>query len=147
MGHLIASGLLEAASFASKRYILADWVEPVRESCVDLAGLASCLPNADRSVRHSCPMSVLYTKNGVPLKVSGTAVFNPRGTNFGHVRGDRVYGLDGRYRGTIVGDRLVYRSTHSASISSSRAASVGSASAQASRAGSAVWGDEPNIEP
>lgn len=92
-------------------------------------------------------MSALYTKNGVPLKVSGSAVFNPQGRNFGHIRGDRVYGLDGRYRGTIVGDRLVYRSTHSASVSSPRAARAGSASARAARAGSAIWGDEPNIEP
>lgn len=61
-------------------------------------------------------MSNLYTKDGVPLAVHGDAVFNPSGQNFGYVQGDRVYGLDGHYRGTIVSDRLVYRSTDSATI-------------------------------
>ena len=92
-------------------------------------------------------MSALYTKNGVPLNVSGSSVFNPQGQNFGYIRGDRVYGLDGRYRGTVVNDRLVYRSTHSATISSSRAAHAGMSSARAARAGSAMWGDEPDITP
>jgi hypothetical protein len=92
-------------------------------------------------------MSSLYTKNGVALRVSGSSVFNPRGENFGYVSGDRVFGLDGRYRGTIVGDRLVYRSTDSARVGSARAARAGSSSASAARAGSAIWGDEPNIDP
>lgn len=89
----------------------------------------------------------LYTKNGTPLTVRGSAVFNPAGENFGHIRGDRVYGLDGRYRGTIVGDRLVSRSTHSATVASVRAPRTGAASARSPRAGSALWGDEPEIEP
>jgi hypothetical protein len=92
-------------------------------------------------------MSSLHTKNGVPLALRGSAVFNPSGENFGHIRGDRVYGLDGRYRGTIVNDRLVYRSTHSAGIGGARAASAGVASARAPRAASAMWGDEPDINP
>ena len=91
-------------------------------------------------------MASLYTKNGVPLRVSGSAVFNPSGQNFGHIRGDRVFGLDGRYRGTIVGDRLIFRSTQSASMGSARAASAGMGSASAPRAGSAAWGDEPDID-
>jgi hypothetical protein len=91
-------------------------------------------------------MASLYTKHGVPLRVSGDRVYNDRGENFGYLRGDRVYGLDGRYRGTVVGDRLIYRSTHSASTSSSRAASASRpSSATAHRVGSAAWGDEPNI--
>ncbi len=92
-------------------------------------------------------MASLYTKNGVPLRVSGSAVFNPAGDNFGYISGDRVFGLDGSYRGTIVGDRLVYRSTHSARVGSARAARAGMGSASAPRAGSAMWGDEPNIDP
>jgi len=92
-------------------------------------------------------MASRYTKNGVPLRVSGSAVFNPSGQNFGHLSGDRVYGLDGRYRGTIVGDRLIYRSTDSASVGSARAASTGMGSASAARAASAAWGDEPDIDP
>jgi hypothetical protein len=96
---------------------------------------------------HDGGMASLYTKNGTPLAVRGSAVFNPAGQNFGYIRGDRVYGLDGRYRGTIINDRLIYRSTHAASVGSARAASAGTASASAARAASALWGDEPNIEP
>jgi hypothetical protein len=82
------------------------------------------------------------------VTVSGDRVYNPADKNFGYVRGDRVFGLDGRYRGTITGSTLVYRSTDSARMSGVRAASVGTAgSATARRAGSAVWGDEPNIDP
>jgi hypothetical protein len=93
-------------------------------------------------------MSSLYTKNGVPLGVRGDRVFNPAGQNFGYIRGDKVYGLDGRYRGTIVSDRLVYRSTQSATISGSRARSAAMGGiARARRAGSALWGDEPSTDP
>jgi hypothetical protein len=90
----------------------------------------------------------MYTKNGVPMTVRGDRVFNPRGVNFGYVRGERVFGLDGRYRGTIVGDRLIHRSTQSANMGGARAQSAGTGgSARAARAGSAAWGDESDIEP
>ena len=89
----------------------------------------------------------LHTKSGVPLTVSGDAVFNPSGQNFGYIQGDHVYDLGGQYRGTIVGDCLVYRSTDSATIGSARAATAGAASAGARQAASAEWGDEPNIDP
>ena len=91
-------------------------------------------------------MANLYTKNGVPLKVRGDKVFNPSGRQFGRIRGDRVFGSNGQYIGTIVGDRLVYRSTHSAKISSPFAPAASTASASAHRVGSAIWGDEPNID-
>jgi hypothetical protein len=90
-------------------------------------------------------MANLYTKNGVPLRVSGNAVFNPAGKQFGRIRNAKVYGQNGRYIGTIVGDRLVFRSTHSASISSPFAPRAGTASAGARRAGSGLSGDEPDI--
>jgi hypothetical protein len=87
----------------------------------------------------------LYTKNGRPLQVSGETVYSRSGTVVGRIRGQKVYGTDGRYVGTITGDRLVYRSTDSASVSSSFSAANRAGSARANRAGSAVWGDEPNI--
>jgi hypothetical protein len=88
----------------------------------------------------------LYTKNGIPLKVRGDRVFNDRGENFGYLRGEKVFGLDGRYRGTVVNDRLIYRSTQSAGMSGARARHAGIAgSARAHRAGTAAWGDEPGI--
>jgi len=75
-------------------------------------------------------------------------VYNPAGENFGQVSGDRVYDLRGRYRGTIVGDRLIHRSTDSAAVVSASMSTANQAgSAQAHQAGSALWGDEPNIRP
>lgn len=92
-------------------------------------------------------MASLYTKNGVPLNVSGDAVCNPQGQNFGYISGDRVYDNSGHYRGTIVDGRLVYRSTESAMMGTTRASRAGMGSASAHMAGSGVWGDEPNIDP
>jgi hypothetical protein len=87
----------------------------------------------------------LYTKNGVPLKVSGERIYNPSGQQFGRIKGSKVYGSDGGYVGTIVSDRLVYRSTDSASLGSPFAPSVSSPTARANHTASALWGDEPNI--
>lgn len=87
----------------------------------------------------------LFTKNGRPLQVSGNTVYSRSGEVVGRIKGKKVYGTNGRYVGTIVGDRLVYRSTDSAGVSSSFSATNRSGSAQADRAGSAVWGEEPEI--
>ena len=88
-------------------------------------------------------MADLYTKNGVPLTLRGDRMYNPSGQNFGYVRTDRVFGLNGRYRGTIVGDRLVYRAPSSTTVSGVRAASARIASAaRAPRAEMPPWGDD-----
>jgi hypothetical protein len=87
----------------------------------------------------------LYTKNGRPLQVSGDKVYSQSGKVVGRIKGEKVYGTDGRYIGTIVNDRLVYRSTHSAGISSSFSAANRAGTARANHAGSAIWGDEPDI--
>lgn len=87
----------------------------------------------------------LYTKNGRPLQVSGNTVYSRSGKIVGRIKGKKVYGSDGRYVGTIVNDRLVYRSTDSAGISSPFTAADRAGSAKANHAGSAIWGDEPNI--
>jgi hypothetical protein len=87
----------------------------------------------------------LYTKNGKPLQVTGDNVYSRSGAVVGRIKNGKIFGTDGRYVGTIEGDRLVYRSTDSAVISSpfvtARRAGIG----RANRAGSAIWGDEPNI--
>ncbi len=88
-------------------------------------------------------MAGLYTKNGKPLKVSGTDIFDRSGRHVGRIRGDRVLSPDGRYAGTIVGDRVVYRSTQSARSASPFAPRASAGIARANRAGSATWGDEP----
>jgi len=87
----------------------------------------------------------LYTKDGRPLQVSGEIVYSRSGMVVGRIKGEKVYGPDGQYVGTITGDRLVYRSTDSASVSSPFSVANRAGSARADRAGSAVWGDEPEI--
>jgi hypothetical protein len=87
----------------------------------------------------------LYTKDGRPLQVSGETIYSRSGQPVGRIRGSKVFGTDGRYVGTIVGDRLVYRSTDSASIGSPFTAAHRAGSARANRAGSAILGDEPDI--
>lgn len=91
-------------------------------------------------------MANLYTKEGRPLMVSGKRVFGPNGREIGRIKGERVFGPDGRYVGTITGGRLVYRSTHSAAISSPFAPSHRAGSARARVAGSATSGEEPRID-
>jgi hypothetical protein len=63
----------------------------------------------------------------------------------GRIKGSKVYGPDGRYVGTVVSDRLVYRSTDSATISSPFAAGARAGSGAANRGGLGLWGDEPDI--
>ncbi len=88
----------------------------------------------------------LYTKNGRPLQVSGETVYSRSGTVIGRIAGHKVYGTDGRYVGPITGDRLVYRrSTDSAGVGSSFSVANRAGSATANSAGSAIWGDEPDI--
>lgn len=59
-------------------------------------------------------MANLYTMNGRPLTRRRDDLFTRSGNHIGHVQGEKVFGPDGRYVGTLVGDRLVYRSTDSA---------------------------------
>lgn len=87
----------------------------------------------------------LFTKDGQPLKVSGDIVYSRSGAVVGRLRDNKVFGTDGRYVGTVVGDRLVYRSTDSAAIGSPFAAASRSGSGSASSAGAGIWGDEPKI--
>ncbi len=87
----------------------------------------------------------LSTKNGRPLRVSGDKVYSRSGAAVGRIKGKKVFGPDGRYVGTISGDRLVYRSSDSASISSPFAASNRGATGAANRGASATWGEEPEI--
>ncbi|WP_166868244.1 MULTISPECIES: hypothetical protein [unclassified Salinibacterium] len=76
-------------------------------------------------------MADLYAKNGRPLRRSGDKVFARSGTYVGKVKGNYVFDPSGHYAGTIVGERVEYRSTHSARIASPSVSAnrVGSASA------------------
>lgn len=90
-------------------------------------------------------MSVMYTKEGVPVTVSGSNVYSPSGRQFGRISGKRVFGPNGQYVATVVGNRLIYRSTDAAVIGSSFAPSRTAASGYARAVATADWGDEPNI--
>jgi hypothetical protein len=90
-------------------------------------------------------MATLYTKEGRPLRQSGSDLFARSGTHVAKVKGKKAYGPDGRYVGTLVGNRLVYRSTDSATIGSPFAQRAHAGTANASAAGSAMIGDEPPI--
>jgi hypothetical protein len=91
-------------------------------------------------------MASLYTRDGLPLEVRRSAVYNPSGEHFGTIQGAGVYDLKGRYRGTIVDGRLIYRSTDSAMIGgvSGRFADIGE-TAEARVAAISDWGDEPDL--
>lgn len=80
-----------------------------------------------------------------PLQVQGDTVYSSSGAVVSRINGGKVFGPDGRYVGTITGDRLVYRSTDSAGIGSPFAAARSAGSGQARPAGSGDWGDEPKI--
>lgn len=87
----------------------------------------------------------LYTKNGKPLQVANDFVYSRSGVPVGRIRGEKVFGPDGRYVGSIVGDRLVYRATQRAAIGSPFSVAHRAGSGKAHRAASAIWGDEPAI--
>ncbi len=90
-------------------------------------------------------MPTLYTKEGRPLRQSGDDLFSQSGTHVAKLKGKKAYGPDGQYVGTLVGSRLVYRSTDSASIGSPFAQRAHAGTANASAVGSALLGDEPPI--
>jgi hypothetical protein len=90
-------------------------------------------------------VTTIYTKNGRPLSRHGDDLFARSGAHVARLRRDKAFDSSGKYVGTLVNDRLIYRSTDSASIGSTfiKSARVGSANANA--VGSALWGEEPPI--
>ena len=87
----------------------------------------------------------LYTKNGLPLQVSGDIVYSRSGKVVGRIRSNKVYGPDGHYVGTIAVNRLVYRSIDRTGISPPFVAANRAGFSRANRSVSAIWGDEPII--
>ena len=74
----------------------------------------------------------------------GDDVFDKSGRHVGRRQGDKIFGPNGRYGGTIVSDTVVYHSVERAQLGSSFAPRAGiSASAQINRVGSAIAGEEP----
>lgn len=87
----------------------------------------------------------LYTKNGRPLQVYDKYVYSKSGKVFGKINFNKVYDKDGRYIGTIVSDRLVYRSSDSATVSSTFSAANIMGCGMSNRGSSGISGEEPQI--
>ncbi|HQY98633.1 MAG TPA: hypothetical protein PKV13_00005 [Propionicimonas sp.] len=88
-------------------------------------------------------MDELYTRSGRLLQRSGDQLHSRTGSYLGQLRDGKVFDPSGRYCGTIVGDRVVYRTIDSAAVG---AASVGEGcppSTHANQSGKALWGVEP----
>ncbi len=88
--------------------------------------------------------TMLYTKNGRALQVVGDDLISRDG-HVARLRDGRAYAPNGTYVGTVVGDRLLYRSTDSARISSPFVRKAFAGHAYANHAASGLWGDEPPI--
>jgi len=85
----------------------------------------------------------IWTKNGRPLACRGNDVFTLAGALVGRISGDRVIrAVDTVYVGTLVGDRLVFRSFDSDGPDRPYARPVTDV-APDSVPPSQTWGDEP----
>lgn len=88
-------------------------------------------------------MEDLYTRSGRLLQRSGNHLHSRSGNYLGQLQNGKVYDPDGRYCGTIVGDRVVYRTIDSAARTPASTAEVCPASTHPNRNGSSIWGIEP----
>lgn len=88
-------------------------------------------------------MTDLYTKSGRLLQRIDDHLFSRSGRYLGQVVNLKIYDPNGRYCGTIVGDRVVYRTIDSAAGREASLAAALPASTSANRKGSPLWGIEP----
>jgi hypothetical protein len=88
-------------------------------------------------------MDDLYTRSGRLLQRLGNQLHSRSGSYLGQLRNGKVFDPSGRYCGTVVGDRVVYRTVDSAGAGPVSAAAVCPASTRANHTGSSLWGIEP----
>ena len=88
-------------------------------------------------------MDYLYTRSGRLLQRSGLHIHSRSGRYLGRVQGGKVFDPDGRYCGTVVGERVVYRTIDSAMPGAASAFEALPASTQANRSGCSLWGIAP----
>jgi hypothetical protein len=88
-------------------------------------------------------MDVLYTRSGRLLQRSGNHLYSRAGSYLGQLKGGKVFDPSGRYCGTIVGDRVVYRTIDSAMSIPASALEACPATTHGNRTGSSIWGTEP----
>lgn len=84
----------------------------------------------------------LYTKDGKPLRERGDIVYDADGKVMGKKKGNKVYGTNGQYVGTIVGNRLTYRHSDIASLSSTFSTGNIGGSGKGNIGGSGISGSE-----
>jgi hypothetical protein len=87
----------------------------------------------------------MHTKNGKPLQVIGNTVYAVSGHVLGRVRDAKLFAQDGSYVGTIVDDRLVFRTADSYKVAPGFTAAKCKARGLSDRARSKVRGDEPTL--
>ncbi len=88
-------------------------------------------------------MTDLYTRGGRLLQRIDNHLYSRSGQYLGQVANQKVYDPNGRYCGTIVGDRVVYRTIDSAATGEASSAAACPASTGANRKGAPLWGIEP----
>ena len=88
----------------------------------------------------------MHTKNGRALQVLGSTLYTTSGQVVGRVRDARLFDQDGRYVGTVVGDRLVFRPDERNKVGPGFTAARCPARAMNNRARVAMLrGDEPTL--
>jgi hypothetical protein len=88
----------------------------------------------------------MHTKNGRALQKAGNTLYTGSGYVVGRLRDSRLFDQDGRYVGTVVGDRLVYRAAERSKVGPAFTASRCPAKALDNRARLAMLrGDEPTL--
>lgn len=88
-------------------------------------------------------MDDLYTRSGRLLQRSGHDLHSRSGFYLGRLQGGKVFDPDGRYCGTLVGDRIVYRTVDSAARGTVTTAPPCPPGTGPNRNGCALWGIEP----
>ncbi|PZQ50624.1 MAG: hypothetical protein DI570_25285 [Phenylobacterium zucineum] len=91
-------------------------------------------------------MTDLYTKSGRLLQRVDNHIYSRSGRYLGQVENQKIFNPDGRYCGTVVGDRVVYRTIDSAAAGAASLSAAYAASTQANRKGSPLWGVEPPFD-
>jgi hypothetical protein len=88
---------------------------------------------------------MLHTRDGRPLARSGDDLFARSGRHVARFRGRLAFGPDGRYVGTLVGDRLVYRGGDGVALGVPFPAAPRAGFSAVNAIGALILGEEPPI--
>jgi hypothetical protein len=92
-------------------------------------------------------MDHLYTRSGRLLQRLGNQLHSRSGRYLGQLQNGKVFDPNGRYCGTIVGERVVYRTIDSAATAaSSTPVTTPPSSTGPNLTGASLWGIEPPFE-